>query len=138
MKFISAVVAENGNTSGPNVSKVFADGIHVAGQRYVAFNIEGRHVYGRQVRSPASSNQVSPTYYKLANSFFSSPLTGQDWYHHRQDDTGHHRCPLRREQHRWQLDTDRRGARRLPRQGWILSFVTELVVGSGGRYDWMS
>lgn len=50
MKFISAVVAENGNTSGANVTKVFADGIHVAGQRYVAFNIEGRHIYGRQVR----------------------------------------------------------------------------------------
>ncbi|KAK1778616.1 profilin [Copromyces sp. CBS 386.78] len=46
MKFIAAVVAENGK--GPNVDKVFAEGIHVGGQRYVAFNIEGRHVYGRQ------------------------------------------------------------------------------------------
>ncbi|KAK3339372.1 profilin [Neurospora tetraspora] len=48
MKFIAAVVAENGNAEGPNVKKVFADGIHVGGQRYVAFNVEGRHVYGRQ------------------------------------------------------------------------------------------
>ncbi|EGO59158.1 profilin [Neurospora tetrasperma FGSC 2508] len=46
MKFISAVLGDNGK--GPNVDKVFAEGLHVAGQRYVAFNIEGRHVYGRQ------------------------------------------------------------------------------------------
>lgn len=47
MKFISAVLGDNGK--GSNVDKVFADGLYVAGQRYVAFNIEGRHVYGRQV-----------------------------------------------------------------------------------------
>lgn len=61
MKFIAAVVAENG--SGPNVNKVFAEGIHVGGQRYVAFNIEGRHIYGRQVRlslhPPPAPPQVS-------------------------------------------------------------------------------
>ncbi|KAJ4416453.1 profilin, required for normal timing of actin polymerization in response to thermal stress [Neurospora sp. IMI 360204] len=51
MKSIAALVAENGNAEGPNVKKVFADGLHVGGQRYVAFNVDGRHVYGRQGRT---------------------------------------------------------------------------------------
>lgn len=46
MKFISTVLAEKGN--GPNVDKSFAEGFHVAGERYVAFNVEDRHIYGRK------------------------------------------------------------------------------------------
>ncbi|KAK3398163.1 profilin [Sordaria brevicollis] len=46
MKNISTILAEGGK--GPNVDKSFAEGFHVAGERYVAFNVEGRHIYGRK------------------------------------------------------------------------------------------
>jgi profilin len=46
MKNIAAVLAGEGK--GPAVDKAFADGIHVAGERYVAFNVQGRHLYGRK------------------------------------------------------------------------------------------
>jgi len=47
IKTIIAVLEEKGN-AGPASSKVFSEGIHVAGERYVAFNIGLRHIYGRQ------------------------------------------------------------------------------------------
>jgi profilin len=34
----------------PAVDKAFADGVHVAGERYVAARIDGRSAYVRQVR----------------------------------------------------------------------------------------
>jgi hypothetical protein len=46
---IVAILAEQGKTDGVNVSKAFADGIHVAGERYVATRIEEQHIYARQV-----------------------------------------------------------------------------------------
>ncbi|KAK3323926.1 profilin [Cercophora scortea] len=41
----------NGNGSGPAVDKAFSDGVYVQGERYVAFNVEDRHVYGRHGRT---------------------------------------------------------------------------------------
>jgi len=41
MKSIVAVL-------GGDKDKAFSDGIHIAGERYVAFNVEGRHIYGRR------------------------------------------------------------------------------------------
>ena len=48
MKNIVKILADNGK--GPNVDKAYGDGLYIAGERYVAFNIEDRHVYGRQGR----------------------------------------------------------------------------------------
>ncbi|KAI1779757.1 Profilin/allergen [Hypoxylon cercidicola] len=39
------------NKTGGAVDKAHADGIHVAGERYVVFRIEDRSVYGRQGRT---------------------------------------------------------------------------------------
>jgi hypothetical protein len=50
MKNIVAIIAEQGK--GSAVDKAFGEGIHIGGERFVAFNIEGRHIYGRQVREP--------------------------------------------------------------------------------------
>jgi profilin len=49
MKNIVAIIGENGK--GPAVDKAFGEGIHIGGERFVAFNIEGRHIYGRQGRT---------------------------------------------------------------------------------------
>jgi len=49
MKNIVQILAENGK--GSSVDKAFADGLHVGGERYVAFNIVDRHVYGRKGRT---------------------------------------------------------------------------------------
>jgi len=48
MKNIVAILAEGGK--GKAVDKAFGEGIHIEGQRFVAFNIEDRHIYGRHVR----------------------------------------------------------------------------------------
>jgi profilin len=48
MKTIVAILKENGK--GPAVDKAFGEGLHVGGERFVAFNIEGRHIYGRKGR----------------------------------------------------------------------------------------
>ncbi|KAK4112294.1 Profilin/allergen [Canariomyces notabilis] len=47
-KNIIAILNETDKTNGPAVVKAFSNGIHVGGERYVAFNIEDRHIYGRQ------------------------------------------------------------------------------------------
>jgi len=49
MKTIVAILKDGGK--GPAVDKAFGEGIHIAGERFVAFNIEDRHVYGRQGRT---------------------------------------------------------------------------------------
>ncbi|KAK3352991.1 profilin [Lasiosphaeria hispida] len=49
LKNIVAILAEKG--TGPSVDKSFSEGLHVAGERYVAFNIADRHVYGRHGRT---------------------------------------------------------------------------------------
>lgn len=46
MKTIANIVTQSAGA----VEKAQADGIYVAGERYVAFRIEDRSVYGRQVR----------------------------------------------------------------------------------------
>ncbi|KAK4217853.1 profilin [Rhypophila decipiens] len=48
-KEIVAILACNGK-GGP-VDKAFSEGIHVDGERYVAFNVEDRHIYGRKGRT---------------------------------------------------------------------------------------
>ncbi|KAM7206866.1 Profilin [Naviculisporaceae sp. PSN 640] len=40
-----------GGGKGPAVDKAFSEGIHVDGERYVAFNVEDRHIYGRKGRT---------------------------------------------------------------------------------------
>jgi len=50
MKNLVAIL--DGNGAGPAVDKAFGDGLHVGGERFVAFNIADRHVYGRKVRRP--------------------------------------------------------------------------------------
>ncbi|KAI2618851.1 profilin [Hypoxylon sp. NC1633] len=45
MKNLVAILTQSGNV----VDKAHADGIHVAGERYVVTRIEDRSVYGRQV-----------------------------------------------------------------------------------------
>lgn len=52
MKNIIAILNETDKENGTATTKAFAEGIHVAGQRYVATRVEDRHVYGRQVRPP--------------------------------------------------------------------------------------
>ncbi|KAF3055884.1 Profilin [Daldinia childiae] len=47
MKNIANIVTQSAGA----VEKAQADGIHVAGERYVAFRIEERSVYGRQGRT---------------------------------------------------------------------------------------
>jgi len=52
---IVAILAEKDKSNRPAVIKAYGDGIHVAGQRYVATRIEdekeSKHVYGRQGKS---------------------------------------------------------------------------------------
>ncbi|KAK1759396.1 profilin [Echria macrotheca] len=48
MKNIVEILKNNG--SGPAVDKAFGEGVHVGGERYVAFNIADRHIYCRQGR----------------------------------------------------------------------------------------
>ncbi|AEO55346.1 hypothetical protein MYCTH_2142488 [Thermothelomyces thermophilus ATCC 42464] len=50
LKNIVAILDE-ADKGGPAVTKAFSDGIHVAGERYVAFRIEDKHIYGRQGRT---------------------------------------------------------------------------------------
>jgi len=45
MKEVVAVLA-----GGDAVTKVFSEGLHVAGERFVAFKVEGRSIYGRKGR----------------------------------------------------------------------------------------
>ncbi|KAK5660276.1 hypothetical protein OQA88_12816 [Cercophora sp. LCS_1] len=49
MKAIVAILKDGG--SGPAVDKAFGEGIHIGGERFVAFNIADRHIYGRQGRT---------------------------------------------------------------------------------------
>lgn len=46
---IAAILEAKGDTENPVVAKALAEGIHVAGERYVAFNIRENHIYGRKV-----------------------------------------------------------------------------------------
>ncbi|KAK1831319.1 profilin [Podospora conica] len=49
MKNIVSILSGNG--SGAAVEKALSEGIHITGQRYVAFNIADRHIYGRHGRT---------------------------------------------------------------------------------------
>ncbi|KAK0751086.1 profilin [Schizothecium vesticola] len=49
IKAIVNILAEKG--SGPAVDKALSEGIYILGERYVAFNIADRHIYGRQGRT---------------------------------------------------------------------------------------
>lgn len=51
LKEIVAILNEQDKKDGPAVVKAFGEGIHVAGERYVATRIEDTHVYGRQGRT---------------------------------------------------------------------------------------
>ncbi|KAK4165956.1 profilin [Cladorrhinum sp. PSN259] len=45
---IIAILNEAGSENHPKTDKAYGEGIHVAGERYVATRIEGNHIYGRQ------------------------------------------------------------------------------------------
>lgn len=47
MKNIVAALA-----GGKAADELWQNGIHVAGERYVVFKVEGRSIYGRKVRFP--------------------------------------------------------------------------------------
>lgn len=47
MKNIVAALA-----GGEAADKLWIEGIHVAGERYVVFKVEGRSIYGRKVSFP--------------------------------------------------------------------------------------
>ncbi|KAL2153179.1 hypothetical protein VTH82DRAFT_4334 [Thermothelomyces myriococcoides] len=47
LKNIAAIAGEEGK-GGPATDKAYSDGFHVAGERYIAFNVADRHIYGRQ------------------------------------------------------------------------------------------
>ncbi|KAK0643562.1 profilin [Cercophora newfieldiana] len=49
MKAIVAILGDAGK--GPAVDKAFGEGVYIAGERFVAFNIEDRHIYGRHGRT---------------------------------------------------------------------------------------
>ena len=51
MKAIVAIIKDKGK--GPSVDKAFGEGLHVDGERFVAFNIDDRHIYGRKVCLPS-------------------------------------------------------------------------------------
>ncbi|KAK3318425.1 profilin, partial [Apodospora peruviana] len=46
MKSIVEILA-----GGSGKDQAFSEGIHIGGERYVAFNVEDRHVYGRKGRT---------------------------------------------------------------------------------------
>lgn len=48
MKNIVEIIASNG--TGSSVDKAFSEGLYIQGERYVAFNIADRHIYGRKGR----------------------------------------------------------------------------------------
>ncbi|KAL2159912.1 hypothetical protein VTH06DRAFT_2045 [Thermothelomyces fergusii] len=50
LKNIATILEQTGK-GGPAVDKAFSEGVHVAGERYVAFNVEDKHIYGRQGKS---------------------------------------------------------------------------------------
>lgn len=47
IKNIIAILNESDKVAGPTAVKAFSEGIHVAGERFVATRIEENHVYGR-------------------------------------------------------------------------------------------
>jgi profilin len=49
IKNIIAILDDKDKKDGPFVTKAFAEGLHVGGERYVATRVEDRHVYGRKV-----------------------------------------------------------------------------------------
>lgn len=59
MKEVVATLA-----GGEAVTKVFSEGLHVAGERFVVFKAEGRSIYGRKVSGPLDPYQyprIPPT-----------------------------------------------------------------------------
>ncbi|KAL1835376.1 hypothetical protein VTJ49DRAFT_6914 [Mycothermus thermophilus] len=48
LKNIVAILNDIGKEGSEVVGKAFSDGLHVAGERYVAFQIQDRHIYGRK------------------------------------------------------------------------------------------
>jgi profilin len=57
-----AVLNELDKADGPAVAKAYSEGIHVAGERFVATRVEDRHIYGRKVhtRHPLASPPPLP------------------------------------------------------------------------------
>ena len=79
MKEVVAALA-----GGSAIDKARAEGLHVAGERYVVFRAEGRSIYGRKVWQQTPFSRIPC----LEN-------TGQGGDCHLQDHTGHSCCPLR-------------------------------------------
>jgi profilin len=50
LKAIIAILNDN-DKNGPAASKAYSDGLYVAGERYVATNIQERHIYGRKEKT---------------------------------------------------------------------------------------
>ncbi|KAK4148645.1 putative profilin [Chaetomidium leptoderma] len=48
IKTLIAILNDPDKQDGPAVKKAFEEGIHVAGERYVATRVEEGHVYGRK------------------------------------------------------------------------------------------
>ncbi|KAK4231344.1 profilin [Podospora fimiseda] len=44
---VVGILAEAEASSKPKTDKAYGEGIHIAGERYVATRIEGNHIYGR-------------------------------------------------------------------------------------------
>jgi hypothetical protein len=63
MKNIVAALA-----GGAAADKLWTEGIHVAGERYVVFKVEGRSIYGRKVSFPPLS--------LFASALIQAPFTG--------------------------------------------------------------
>lgn len=53
MKIVVAALA-----GGAAADKLWTDGLHIAGVRYVVFKVEGRSIYGRQVYHISGSRQL--------------------------------------------------------------------------------
>ncbi|KAL2262668.1 hypothetical protein VTK26DRAFT_538 [Humicola hyalothermophila] len=51
IKTIIAILDDPNKQNGEAVSKAFADGLYVGGERYVVFRVEDTHIYGRQGRT---------------------------------------------------------------------------------------
>ncbi|KAL2134669.1 hypothetical protein VTI74DRAFT_11180 [Chaetomium olivicolor] len=51
LKAIIAILKEEGKADAAPVAKAFSEGIHVAGERYVATRIEDRHIYARKAKT---------------------------------------------------------------------------------------
>ncbi|KAK3390401.1 profilin [Podospora didyma] len=50
-KIIEILTESEGAGAKPAVDKAFSEGVHVAGERYVAYSIEDRHLYARKGRT---------------------------------------------------------------------------------------